>query len=93
MVSSVLITINVIDTKVRGKNDGEEKSDGEDAGKLDGSLCEGNLTLCQEVMHEMEMRKEASIVVVLVFFFMLVCMFTCCRYVPEYIMDKCEYCV
>ena len=40
---------------------------------------------------EVRARYKASVVVVIVFLFVTVGMFLCCRYIPELIMDKCNY--
>ena len=40
---------------------------------------------------EQDLRLEASVIVVVVFLIVTIGMFICCRYIPELVMDKCNY--
>ena len=42
----------------------------------------------KEHIHVRKLRYEASIIVLIIFFFITFGMFLCCRYLPELIMDK-----
>ena len=69
--------------KFRSQKDGED----------DESEVESNITLAKEalVVNEKNLRYQASIIVVFVFFTITFGMFCCCRFVPELIMDRCNY--
>ena len=54
----------------------------------DGTLNDTHEQIHIDVRH---LRNEASMVVVIVFFSITVGIFVCCRYVPELIMEKCNY--
>ena len=43
------------------------------------------------IFEERERRYQASVIVLIVFLFVTIGMFLCCRYIPELVMDKCNY--
>ena len=60
--------------------------------KLEQSEDQSVMNTTQETIHNnaKELQSEASIVTACIFFFLMIGMFLCCRYVPDFIMDKCN---
>ena len=61
--------------------------------KKDGDTQDsGVVNATHAVTHEQEraLRNKASIIVVVIFLFVTVGMFLCCRVVPEILMEKCN---
>ena len=73
--------------KVRFKSDGMENKVDKEKGDDQTVVSSHNETHYRE----MKMRRQASVIVVIILFCITAGKFCCCRYLPEFLMDRCNW--